>query len=134
MEKDQKMDEGGMASDKNEMREESRPRRYSANWVAGAVFILAGAVILLGNLTEFRLNNWWALFILIPAVGAFTNTYRAYQNEGNRLNASARGSLISGLAMIFMMVVFLFNLDLSLLWPVGLVLVGIGILLSSLVK
>lgn len=134
MEKNQKMDEGRMASEKNEMREESRPRRYSANWVAGAVFILAGVVILLGNLTEFRLNNWWALFILIPAIGAFTNTYRAYQNEENRLNASARGSLISGLAMIFMMVVFLFNLDLSLLWTVGLVLVGIGILLSSLVK
>jgi uncharacterized membrane protein YhaH (DUF805 family) len=134
MEKNTKFDAENMGAGTDQVAEERHYSRGRTNWIVGVVFVLAGAAILLGNFTGFRLNNWWALFILIPAVGAFSNAFRSYKNAGDRLNASARGSLIGGLTMVFMMIVFLFSLDLSLLWPVGLVVVGIGMLFSSLVK
>jgi uncharacterized membrane protein YhaH (DUF805 family) len=134
MEKNTKFDTENMDAGNDQVAGERYYHRERTNWIVGAVFILVGVVFLLQNVTDFRLNNWWALFILIPAVGAFSNASRAYKNAGNRLNAYARGSLIGGLTMIFMMIVFLFSLDLGLLWPVGLVVVGISMLLSSLVK
>lgn len=63
------------------------------SWVPGLVLIGIGAYFLLNNFTDFRLNNWWALFILIPAFGSLGNFVRAYRQEG-RVNGEARGSLI----------------------------------------
>ena len=134
MQKDTKMDSGKMEAEQGKTGEARRSREWGSNWLVGVVFILIGGLFLLQNFTGFELNNRWALFILIPVVGAFSNAHRAYQAAGNRLNASARGSLISGLEMTLVGVILLFNLDWSLLWPVGLVVVGVGMLLSSLAR
>ena len=56
-----------------------RAGRLSGSWVVGAILILVGIFIMLPNLTAFSLQNWWALFILIPAVGAFANAWRGFQ-------------------------------------------------------
>jgi hypothetical protein len=61
---------------------EERRAGRSGSWVAGAILILIGIFIMLQNLTSFELENWWALFIMIPALGAFGNAWRAYQNDG----------------------------------------------------
>ena len=72
---------------------ERRAGRLGSSWVVGAVLILVGILIMFPNLNTFSLQNWWALFILIPAVGAFGNAWRAYQSN-KRLSAAVRGSLI----------------------------------------
>lgn len=110
-----------------------RHRRGGAPWMGGAVLILIGVVFLLQQTTGFYLNNWWAFFILIPAVGSFGNAWRAYQDAG-RFNASARSSLIGGLALTMIAAIFLFNLDWVILGPVMLILAGMAVLLNSLVK
>jgi len=101
----------------------------SGSWVAGAVLILVGIFIMLQNLTSFELENWWALFILIPALGAFSNAWRVYQKD-ERLSAPARASLVSGVILTMVTAVFLLGLNWTLVGPVLLILAGVGILLN----
>jgi hypothetical protein len=113
-------------------REERRAARGSGGaWVGGAILILVGIVLMLNNLGTLALENWWALFILIPAVGAFGNAWRAYQAAGGHLNAQARGSLIGGLVLTMVAAVFLFNLNWGIAGPVLLILGGVGLLLNA---
>jgi len=101
----------------------------SGSWIGGAVLILIGVFLMLNNLTGFSLRNWWALFILIPAMGAFGNAWRIYQKD-ERLSASARASLISGFILTMVTAIFLLNLDWTLLGPVLLILAGLGLLIN----
>jgi fatty acid desaturase len=113
--------------------ESSGPKRRGrgSGWVAGIGLILVGVVLLLANLTGFGLDNWWALFILIPAFGALGNAYRIRQQEG-RFTREARGSVIGALILGFVASVFLLNLDFGDVWPVFLILAGLGALLNAL--
>lgn len=106
-------------------------KRSERMLVPGLVLIAIGVIFLLQNTTGWRLHNWWALFILIPAFSAFSAAYRIYK-DNNQLNPAARGSLISGLILTLVAAVFLLGLSWSILWPLVLVLVGLGILLGNL--
>lgn len=103
-------------------------RRQS--WVPGVVLILVGGVLLLNNLTAFELHNWWALFILFPAIRNFAWAYESYQEAG-RLKRSARGSLFWGLFFTLLSASFLFSLDFSLVWPAFLIIGGLAMLLGA---
>jgi hypothetical protein len=98
-------------------------------WIGGIILVGIGLLLLLRNTTGFELNNWWALFILIPALGAFANAWRAYQESG-RLNAQARSSIFGGLILTMITAIFLFNLNWTYLGPILLILAGIGIFIN----
>lgn len=102
----------------------------SMSWIPGLVLIGVGAIFLLNNFTDFRLDNWWALFILIPAFGSLGNFIRAYRAQGG-INDEARGSLIGSMILFFVTAIFLFGLNWGLVWPVFLIIGGIGVLLSA---
>jgi cation transport ATPase len=104
-------------------------RSGGGSWILGAVLILVGIFFLLQEYTSFELQNWWAFFILIPAVGAFGNAWRVYRN-GGRLSMPARASLISGFLLTMVAAIFLLNLDWGILGPVLLILAGIGVLVN----
>ncbi len=110
----------------------ARPARRDNNaWIAGLVLIGIGVIFLLNQFTGFELNNWWALFILIPAFGAFGNALRTRQANGH-FGKEGRGSLIGGLILTFVASIFLFELDWGRVWPVFLIIAGVGVLLGSL--
>ena len=108
-------------------------RSQSGAWIGGAVLIVVGIVFLLQNLgsNSFFLNNWWALFILIPAIGAFERGFRMYREAGNAFTRGARSAFFSGLILLLVTSVFLFNLDLSLLGPAIIILIGLSMLANS---
>lgn len=101
----------------------------SGPWVVGAILILIGVFIMLQNWTSFELENWWALFILIPAFGAFGNAWRAYQKDGH-ISGPARASLISGFILMMVTAFFMLNLNWPVLGPMLLILAGIGLLIN----
>jgi hypothetical protein len=107
-----------------------RSRRRDHNWIAGVVLIGIGVIFLLSNTTGLHFNNWWALFILIPAVTNFGNAFRSYQRHG-RFTKSARGSLTGGLLLALVASAFLFNLDWGLIWPLFLIVGGLSALLGG---
>jgi uncharacterized membrane protein len=111
------------------------PSRGST-WITGLIMILLGVAFLLRTTGtfDFPLNNWWALFILIPAIGAFDTALRIYRNSNNQLTAPAGGSLIVGLVLTFVTASFLFNLNWDIFGPVILILAGIGILAVAILR
>jgi hypothetical protein len=128
--------------DRSEARRQRREARRAAlgnpsrggSWVAGLILILLGAAFLLRNTGTFNvpLKNWWALFILIPAVGAFDTAIRLYRTADNQLTAPARGSLLVGLVLTFITISFLFNLNMAVFGPVIIILVGMALLAGTL--
>jgi hypothetical protein len=109
--------------------DKSEDEGSSSSWIAGLVLIGIGVVFLLTNLTGFELDNWWALFILIPAFITLGNAIRAYRSEDG-FGEEARGSLIGSLVLFFIASVFLFGWSWGTIWPVFLIIGGLGALLS----
>ena len=115
--------------------EERRPRRRSSRAAGslegGLVLILLGVVFLLQQLGGFKLHNWWAIFILIPALtslGAAAALYR----RSDRFTYAVRSSLFGGLIPLAVALIFLFDLSWSIFWPLFLILPGLGMLFSGI--
>lgn len=111
-------------------RHEEHPRRPA--WIVGGVLILIGVVFIVRNVTGLELHNWWALFILIPALGSLATAWQMFQKNGRRFTAASRGPLIGGVVLLAVAAVFLFSLDWALAWPFLLILGGGALLLTSL--
>lgn len=121
------------AAETNEPPEGEREHRRSGSstWISGVALIIIGLVFLLQNITSLSLGNWWALFILIPAIASLGQAWRGYRQQG-KIGASARGSLTGGLILLLVAIVFLFGLDWGKVWPLFLVIIGLGALLTGL--
>jgi|GEM_PF-660478 len=105
---------------------------HGYSWVGGIVLIMLGGIFLLRNAGVIEnFDNWWALFILIPAVGSFAAAWRAYQQSGNQWTSTATGSLLGGLMLCSISAMFLFGLDIGMWWPLFLILGGVGALLGA---
>lgn len=108
---------------------EGRRRRGPENSTTTAVIlIVAGAALLLGRGFGVHLDNWWALFILIPAVASVGTAYRAYQANGGVLDRGVTGPALTGGILVLVAAVFLFGLDWGLMGAVIIILVGAGML------
>ena len=121
-------------AERHAMREERRRARTSragGGWIAGTVLILLGVVFLLQNIGGFSLQNWWAVFILIPALGSFASAWNSYQTSGG-FTGAVRGPLVGGLILTAIALIFLFNISFGIYWPVLLILGGLLILATVL--
>jgi hypothetical protein len=118
-------------TDRAQRRAARRAARHTSEaWIGGIVLIGLGVIFLLHNAGALYLQNWWALFILLPALGSFGGAYTEYRASG-RFNAKVRGSLVAGLVFTAIASVFLFNLDFSLLLPSILIAAGVGMLFNT---
>ena len=106
----------------------------NGSWIGGVVLIALGIIFLLQNagLNIPILRNWWALFILFPAVTSLNRAWQAYQGNGRRFTSHVSGSLVGGLAMTLVAATFLFDISWSLIWPIFLILAGLGALIGGL--
>ncbi|MFN2106631.1 MAG: hypothetical protein ACK2UJ_17280 [Candidatus Promineifilaceae bacterium] len=98
-------------------------------WFPGVFLVAAGILFLLKNITGFTVNNWWALFILIPAVGNFSKAADAVRREG--FDRHAWGALSMGFVLTLVASAFLFGLSWNLIWPLFLIIAGTGIFLGA---
>ena len=103
----------------------------SSNLWIGLAFIAGGAVVLLNQsgMLSFELN-WWAFFILIPAIGSFSNAYHRYRATNNLFDMSVMMPVLIGLFMIGLMFNLLigngWNFNWNFLWPIMLIIIGLG--------
>jgi peptidoglycan/LPS O-acetylase OafA/YrhL len=107
-------------------REARWQRRGHFGWFGGAILILLGVVFLLQNLGIPFLENWWALFILIPAFGAYVAAWESYEDKG-QLTRGGAWSLTVGILLTILSLFFLLNLSLGPFWPVLLIVAGIAL-------
>lgn len=110
---------------------EKRGGMWNNSSFMAIIFIIAGVALIVGNITGFKFDNWWVLFMLIP-VGMFAqNIYRDYQANG-RITSHSTGSIIVILAILAGAAVFLFEaVTWSMIWPIGLVIAGLSMFLGS---
>jgi len=118
-----------------ERRAELRSARHAGGlgWLAGLVLITIGVVYLLQNtgyLVPF--TNWWALFLLLPAIGSLSAAYGLYRRDGSW--AAAGGSLMGGVFFLFLTAVFLFGFDFGKFWPLLLIIGGLLVLATPLLS
>jgi hypothetical protein len=114
-------------------RERRREERWSGGggWVGGVILVGLGLIFLGQNYNIFYLNNWWALFILIPALGSLATAWRIYQAHGE-FAPPVIGPAAVGLFLVCLTASFLFELQWSGLWPLFLIAAGVALLFSGL--
>lgn len=124
---------------RREARHQRRAERLAnssrgGSWIAGVILIVLGGAFLLQNMGTYRfpISNWWALFILIPAFGAFEHALRMYREAGNQLTNQAGGSILTGIVLTLITAGFLFNIGWTYFGPALLILAGLGILVNSI--
>src|SRR5512143_2290321 len=103
---------------RHEARWQARGRH--TGWIWGVILILLGVVLLLQQMGYPELQNWWALFILIPAISCFYSAWDTYQ-ENHRLTRRAASTFTIGVLLTILTAILLFNLALGILWPVLLI-------------
>jgi hypothetical protein len=96
----------------------------------GLVLVLLGGLFFLQQWLNLVLYNWWALFLLIPALGAISSGIGWWQRAG-RFTESTRGSFGSGLLLLVVTAMFLLGLDWLAWWPLVLITVGILMLANG---
>jgi hypothetical protein len=100
-------------------------------WIFGTVLIALGAVFLLQNAgIPILRDNWWALFILIPALATFSAAWAAYQQSG-QVTPTVTGLVVGGSVPLVIALVFLFGLSFGQWWPLLLIGAGIAALLGG---
>ncbi len=124
-------------ADRSQRREERRAARASlgsSTWIAGVILVILGAFFLLQNTGTvlFPSENWGALFILIPAFGAFDRAIRLYRASGDRWIMKARSALMIGLGLLVLTGILLFEVDMTIVGPALLVLVGLAVLINAM--
>jgi hypothetical protein len=86
-------------------------------------------IFLVQNALGYELRNWWALFILVPALAALSAAYQSWR-AGN--TPAAAGSFTVGLVILAVATIFLLDLPWRLAWPVLIIIAGFGLLLPQL--
>lgn len=101
--------------------------RHWSGAATGLVIILVGIAVLLWNfnirLPFMQYQNWWALFILIGAVGPLSYAVHRYR-EKQRVDGAVLHSLVSAAAIVVVALMFLLSLDWTLWWPVFIIIGG----------
>jgi hypothetical protein len=114
-----------------------RPGKPWGQWrlALAAVIIAVGIVFLikaagwLGG--PWDVDQWWALLILIPAVGSLVASWYAYRRTGGHLSWGVFRWVLYGLLFVVLAVVFLLVKDWQKVWPVLVIIVGVGIALGA---
>jgi hypothetical protein len=97
--------------------------------IAGALALIGmGVVFLLQQNNLLQLDNWWALFILVP--GGISLVYGLVAYRGGKRDHQTRGSITAGTLMMVIGLIFVLELDWGRIWPVFLIIPGVFMLLG----
>jgi uncharacterized integral membrane protein len=114
--------------DRDVRRREDKPKTA---WFVGVILIVLGAVFFIEQNTDWQLpQNWWAIFIYLGAIGAFTNMWREWKAAG-WFDSKAAGSLTGGLVLTTVGTIAWFDAW-ERYWPFIIMAVGVGIVLGWL--
>jgi hypothetical protein len=114
-------------------RSASRSIRTSGGWTIGAIFVLIGVFMLARNMNLVGVQNWWAFFILIPALTGFGTFVNDLRSTGS-ITARGRNGLISGVVLTSIAVIFILNQNWRVFGPGILIMGGLAMLLNNMLK
>ncbi len=104
--------------------------RNDSGMMSGLIMIAVGVIFLVMQYSDFRLHNWWALFILIPVVATW-NSAISISVEAGELKEETIESLAGSLFLLFVALIFLFNWDWGQVWPGFIIIAGVNALVRG---
>lgn len=111
---------------------EAKKQSSNNNWALGVAIVAIGGVLLARNLGVdfFFLNfhNWWAIFILLAAIGPLQHAFTTFRREG--FTSAVANSLVSAGAIVFVALIFLLDLSFTVWWPVFVIIGGLFMVTS----
>ena len=99
----------------------------------GILLILFAIILVFKNLGFPFPDNWWALFILLPAFGCFSSAWRSSRAAGGHFNRHPHGNLVCGVGFLFVTAMFLFSLNWLYIGPILLALAGLSLIVNTLI-
>lgn len=108
----------------------TKPRIHNEKLVPGMVLVGLGLIFLFQSFGVLTIG-WgkiWPLFILVPGVVMIVNAWREYAQDGD----FDRGQAFGGVMAILVGTIFFFDLDWGKVWPLFLIIPGLGMLLGWL--
>lgn len=100
------------------------------SWVLGLVLILFGGLWLAESFVDLDFinpGNWWVIFLFVFGLNMIANGW-----ERQRRTGRWGSSPIWGVLLIAFGLTFLFDLAWDYIWPVGLILGGLALLISAM--
>ena len=117
------------AANKTSLRDQMKRRRGGIGW--GLILVAIGVIFLLQNLGALSQHfNWWAIFILAPAVSALSGAWYAFRRS-KRFDSTVRSALGGGLIILTVALMFMFDLDWSQWWPLMLIVPGFTVFING---
>ncbi len=127
--------------DWRDMRRDERweSRRYrrdtgwggGGSWVVGLILIALGALFLAQNFGYPIPHNWWAVFLIVPALASFGSAWSMYQRNGRRTSPPVTAAFLTGLVLAGLAAVLLLDIQVGKFWPVLLIVFGLAVLLGG---
>lgn len=107
-------------------------KKKNSGIVWGLILIIGGLILIGQQLGWLGPRyNWWALFILAPALASFGSAFTTLQNTG-KFGAAVRGGLGGGIVLLTLALMFLFGLDWAVWWPLMVLAGGLSVFLEGI--
>jgi hypothetical protein len=119
-------------AEREQWRAERHAHRWGGPWLGGAILIALGFIFLAQNLGIAVFQNWWALFVLIPAITSLGTAWNIYKANDHQWTGAARGPLVTGLILLVITATLLFGLNWGLIVPLLLIIAGVAALLNGM--
>lgn len=110
----------------------NKPDRNASSLTGAIILIVIGIFLILQRLGISGFKNWWAIFILIPAISSTGNLIREILN-GEGFHFAMASTILGILFPAVVALIFLFGLDWNLYWPVFIILAGSSMILTGFI-
>jgi hypothetical protein len=120
---------------RREARREQRAARrdmmygWAGPSIGGVVLVVLGLVLLGRNMGLEVPDRWWALLLLIPAIGSLVAAIRSWRGGGSGTETLV--GLVAAAIFTVLALALFFGVEWGALWPVVLILVGGGLIFRS---
>ena len=113
-------------SDRSLRRERRARRRSRDRYGLGLLLVVVGGILLLRDSFGVAFQNWWVVFLLIPAAAFLYRAYQAYRASG-AFDREVSRQAVPGVVLLVVSAVFLFGLSWNVMGPLVLIFLGLVI-------
>ncbi len=112
------------SSDRSLRRERRANRKSRDRYGLGLLLVVVGGILLLRDSFGVAFQNWWVVFLLIPAAAFLYRAYQAYQASG-AIDREVSRQVVPGVVLLLVSAVFLFGLSWNVMGPLVLIFLGL---------
>jgi hypothetical protein len=109
-------------------------RLSGIDWSFVALMLLGLTFVLQSMRGPNSLENWWSIFILLPALACVATAWIAYAQSGYRFTLLARGALSIGTILLTVALMFLFDVNWAIGWPLMLIVPSLTVVANGVLQ